>query len=82
MVGPELDLVAFGHNVADFDLDEPLGMIRALSSVRGHSVRTAAGAPARCARPDERQRSDQGGFPSHFTRTVMALVATPSHTIR
>ena len=27
-VGPDVDPVAFGHNVADFDLGEPLGMIR------------------------------------------------------
>ena len=26
-VGPDVDPVAFGHNVADFDLGEPLGMI-------------------------------------------------------
>lgn len=26
-VGPDVDAVAFGHNVADFDLGEPLGMI-------------------------------------------------------
>jgi hypothetical protein len=26
-VGPDVDPVAFGHNVADFDLGEPLGMV-------------------------------------------------------
>ena len=26
-VGPDVDPVVFGHNVADFDLGEPLGMI-------------------------------------------------------